>query len=339
MATDWSLVGGTVAVRAGGDPKDPGDAVVNFGIIGEPGRPGVALPASAFPRRDFDVVAPQFDGRWDGKTTICIPEMFRRVTGKDPAIQYQVNGTCGGRAARNVINNVQAVMIGAGKKAKFRPASHAWPYFLARLEYNMLRPSGPRGIGDGVASGSIPSVLAKYGALHAEEAKDTADYGPGSDALAIAWGAGNPRPPKELFDAARDNGDFDWADCRSARNVADALAAGGCIIASDQHGFTEERDKDGFCQLNGVWYHYHTINGVVVTRSGRKGFSYEQSWNLHSPRGSNLLMDGAFPANNFGIEWDAMDDICRKGRVAALFGFKLWDADNTPEIDWRRYFI
>lgn len=335
MAIDYRDLGATVVTRHGGDPDDPRDQVYNFGILGEPGREGTPAVSRQTPDKPFSIAAPHLEGKWDGKTMVCVPQLFRKVLKRDPYAQHQTKGTCGGRAARNVVNGVQVVMIAAGKRGKYQEASHAWPYYLARRKYNMLRPSGPNGMGDGVASGSIPLVLSEFGALHAQESNDEKYAGPESDALAISWGAGR-HPSQDIQTLSRDNMDFDWATMKSGQNCADALAAGGYIVVSDQHGFTDERDDEGFCRRSGTWYHYHCINGVLVSKRGRRGFSYEQSWDAISPRGGSLLGDGAFPGNCFGIDWEVMDDICRRGQAAALFGFALWDDKSSVEIDWRK---
>lgn len=329
-SVDFKALGGVPVVAAGADPADPDAVHWNFGVLGQPGRPGAVVACG---RPSLHAAAPRLAGAWDGKTTICIPDLERKVLGATVPAQYQTIGDCGGRAGSGCLDDLQVILIAAGRRAKFHRASHAWPYYLARREYNML------GTDDGVPDGSVPVVLAKYGALNREECGDTEFAGPASDRLAAAWGAGriSGEDRQKYEQLAADNLIKDYARCASAREVADALASGGAVISSDSSGFTMTRDADGICRRQGTWYHYHDINGVCVV-NGRTIYSYKQSWGDTTPGGPRLL-DGRFPGHCFGIDEAAMDEMCRRGTVHAVFSFALWDEDQSPpQIDWANVF-
>lgn len=318
-AYDFSRCGGVQAVRAGGDPNDPADAAWNFGVQLDW---VVESPAPAF----YDL-APNMQGRWDGKTPVNHHEAARKVLGKDLPPHLQPRGTCGGRAGSRGAEHVQCVMIAAGKRAKFNFVSHAWLYYLARREYGMLRG------GDGVPDGAVPPAMAKYGLLTRDESGDLSMAGDGSDDLAVAWGGGRLSAAKaaEFEHLAGDNIVQISAKVRSAAEAADAIASGGVLVCSDAQGYSMTRDGEGFCAPSGTWYHYHVRSGIVVTPRGRKGFAYDQSWGRNTPSGS--LLPG-YPDNCFGVDWDVQDRLCRSGSVHALFGFPLWDLEKGVDLDW-----
>lgn len=321
---DLRQFGGVRGVQAGGDPRDPAAAVWNFGIMGMPGIDGPSVAGAA---PDLYDVAPNVRGRWDGKTTICAHDAARKVLGKTLPAQMQPRGTCGGRTAKRALDHLQTVLIGAGRRAKFRASSHAWPYFLARREGGML------GSGDGVPGGYIPPVMAKYGNLFAEEAGDTGDYGPGSDDLAVRWG-GRSGAPAEMFAKAEDNKvGADLVRVRTFQEMADGFAAGGVGLVSSLRGFTMQRDANGMCRPQGQWAHYMAVSGVGVLKSGQAFAAIDQSWGSNTPSGP-LLEDGRFPDYTFGADRDTVErDMIRGGELHMIFGFQLWDESQL--IDWR----
>lgn len=312
--------GGVQLTRAGGDPADPADVTWNFGVH-EPPSGYTATPSL---HQRFPALA----GKWDGKTQVNHHEAVRRVLGTDIKAQQQPKGTCGGRAGSRGLELLQCVLIASGLRAKFHYVSHAWLYYLARREYGML------GRGDGVAGGSIPEIMAKYGCLEREEANDQLQAGPASDDLAALWGAGRISKGDEakFLGLASDSIVTAMVKCASAQECADGLASGGVIVQSDSQGYAMSRDAEGFCKAQGSWGHYQVRSGVRVTPKGRKGFDYNQSWGDDTPDGPPLP---GCPGNCFGVDWDVQDAICREGEVHCLFAFDLWDLEKgSVDIDW-----
>lgn len=320
---DLRKFGGIRAVRAGGDPNDPADTHWNFGVMGQPGLAGPRIASNAPNLYD---VAPNIQGRWDGKTTICCHDASRKVLGKFLDAQMQPNGTCGGRTAKRGSEHVQCIEIAGGRRAKFKKVSHAWPYFLARKEYGML------GSGEGVPDGSIGPVLVKYGLLHAEEAGDTRDYGNGSDDLAMQWGGRGA--PQNLFELASDNKfEATIVKARTFQEYADGIAGGGVGFCSSNRGFTMQRDGNGMCRPQGTWSHYMAHSGVFVLPSGQVGGAIDQSWGSGTPSGPTLF-DGRWPDWSFGADRDVIErDMIQDGTMHVLFAFPLWD--ESKYIDWR----
>jgi hypothetical protein len=307
-----------------------GDEVTwNFGVA-----PATENSARAYHKADTLYSRfPNLEGKWDGGI-VNHHALARKVLGKDLPAHQQPFGTCGSRAGSRGLELLQCILIANGTRASFKSVSHAWIYYLARREFNMLTPRGRNGQGDGVASGSVPPVMEKYGLLTREEAGDLKYAGPGSDDLAAQWGAGriDPALKNKLEDEASDNPVTARVRVRSAQELADGLASGGVAICSDAQGYTMTRDKDGFCRGKGTWYHYHVRSGVYVTSKGRKGFVYDQSWGDNVPDGPRLE---GFPGNCFAVDWDLQDTLCRKGQVDVIFAADLWDLEKgLVDIDW-----
>lgn len=303
-------------------PADPADLAWNFGlwVPSDGDRPRVGTTDPTLYQK-----FPQVQGRWDGRAAVNHEEAARQVLGDWLPAHAQRSGTCGGHAGAGGIDLLQCVLIGLGRRAAFRPSSHAWLYYLARREYGML------GRGDGVAGGSIPPMMAKYGVLHREEAGDPDKTGPAVDRVADAWGAGriDRAEADRLARLASDNVATISAPVRSAAELADGIAAGGVGVCSDMQGYAMERDRDGFCRPQGTWAHYHVRSSVFSTPSGRKGFGYRQSWGRTVPSGPELA---GHPGNCFGVDWDVQDRLCRSGEVHVVFAVPLWD--EIPNLPW-----
>jgi hypothetical protein len=296
----------------------------NFGVVGKPGLMyGAPVPSTAPFLYD---VAPHLMGRWDGKTTICPHDAARKVLGKDMPAQMQPRGTCGGRAAKMGLQLLQTLLIANGRRAKYHPVSHAFPYAVAREEGGILGPE------DGVLDGSIPPVMAK-GNVTMAEAGETGDYGAGSDDLAAKWGrTGAPAAVKAL--AADNPIGADFARVRTFQEYADGCAAGGIGVVSDDDGYTMTRDKDGVCKrVREPWYHYHLFDGLAVLPSGRVVVPYDQSWGANVPAGPKL-MDGRWPDYCFGVDRADAEETLRNNTVHLIFGFQLWDESAVPDVSW-----
>jgi len=322
---DFASVGGTPVVRAGGDPDDPADAAWNFGLWVPPDEPRPRVGATD---PTLYQTFPDVQGLWDGKTTINHELAARKVLGDWLPAHAQRSGTCGGHAGGGGAELLQCVLIALGKRGVFKPVSHAWLYYLARREFGMI------GRGDGVAGGSIPPAMSKYGVLHRQESDDPRWDGAEVDRVADAWGAGRlgRADGDRLAGLARDNLVTSSAPVRSAAELADGIAAGGVGVCSDVQGYTMSRDADGFCRPQGTWAHYHVRSSVVVLPNGRKGFGYRQSWGKSIPSGPPL--DG-HPPNTFGVDWNLQDRLCRSGEVHVVFGMPLWEEIPSPrDMNW-----
>jgi hypothetical protein len=305
----------------------------NFGVVG---RPGIEIPDQAdvtsfvqsSNRPSLHQLAPHIAGKWDGKTTICLHDAVKKILGKHRPAQMQPRGTCGGRAAKALLEIIQCVLMAANRRAKYQRISHAFPYGAARKRDNILGPS------DGVLDGAMPPTLAYDGAVTFEEAGETSDYGNGSDDLAYKWGMSGPT--QAMYDLAKDNKiGKDYAKITNLQEYGDGLMVGGVPIVSDDNGYTMVRDSRGVCKaVREPWYHYHLWSGVIVLPTGQTIVPYDQSWGDNTPSGP-LLMDGRWPNYCFGIE--NYEEVMKNNTVHMVFGFDLFDEEQViDEIDWHQ---
>jgi hypothetical protein len=254
---DFQSCGGRAEalMNAGANPMDPNNLSWNFGLVtaNEPANAAVAEMIQDKPT--LYTRFPNMAGRWNGKT-VNHWAAVRAVLGDDKAdtlIQHQPRGTCGGRAGSLAIDMLQCVLIALGKRAKFKRASHAFLYWQARKKYGMDRGQPWDDRNDGVASGSIPEIMASVGIDTRDETGDTNAYGAGSDDLAAQWGAGkiDPALAAKLVEFARDNVVTEWSPVYSAQELADGIAAGGIGIGSGFAGVQRDARRAGFLSAGG----------------------------------------------------------------------------------------
>jgi hypothetical protein len=319
-------------IAGGLSDETPGEAW-NFGV--KPKTKMVAESIAAKPSL-WDRF-PALKGKWDRKSTINHWDAIRKAAGTqgfnpEDLIQLQPRGTCGGRAGSFCIDAVQCIMIAAGARAKFHRASHAGVYYLARKLFNEIGGNWKDENNDGVASGSVPDALAKFGVVTREEDNDSSWYGEGSDDLACQLAAGmHPDVAANILKLASDNVITEWAPVYSFEEMADGIAAGGVAVGSDSQGFTMQRNAQGFCRPQGRWDHYQVRISVGVW-GGIAGCGYNQSWGKTTPAGP--LLPG-HPGNCFGVEGSVQDRIIKSGDWAVVFGFPLWDLENNKvNVDW-----
>ncbi len=335
MAFDFAKCGGKPILPEGarmlGDVA-PEDVAWNFGVKEE--------VAALIRHRDVPSLHekyPRMAGAWDGNSTINHADIVAKNHSGDfskveELVQQQPRGTCGGRSGSLVLDFVQHILIGSGKRAKFKRTSHAAVYYLARKLYGWIGSGNWRNDNDdGVAGGSVPDALKKYGITHRPETNDLNGYGEGSDDLACQLVCGvHPQLEQLILKEAADNLVTEWVAIRSAQEGADAIASGGVIVGSDNRGFSMTRDSNGFCRPQGAWSHYHARTGVGKW-GGQKGFIYWQSWGKNTPSGTKVP---GCPGNCFLVDWNTQDGLFRNGQYAAIFGFPLWELETTPVVPW-----
>lgn len=323
MTIDFATFGGRIdQARSLNVAQGSGGQTWNFGV--KPITPAVQTVLDNTPTM-YDRF-PALEKKWDGVSTINAIDAVKKA-GVDPdsLIQEQPRGTCGGRSGSLTSDLLCCIAIASGVRQKFYRASHAMLYWLARRMYNMANGNPNDPDEDGVASGSIPEVMARYGLNTRDEAGDLNAYGQGSDNLACLWGAGriDPATAAKLEGLAVDNVVTAQVRIRSAQEGADAIAAGGILLGSDSQGFTTTRDAAGFCRPQGQWHHYQVRGGVFNDR-GRKGFDYYQSWGRGNPGGP--ILPGR-TSNVFGVDWDVQDHVIRNGHWSAIFSIPAFELE------------
>jgi len=241
---------------------------------------------------------PKLAGRWDGTSTISLFQASLKVKHHGPIgsfipAQWQPRGTCVGRGASGLMNNLQCNKILAGSPDVFQPVSHAFMYALARMYYNDLRSWQDGAVGQGALLGG-----AKWGLGYQEEVGDV-DYF--KDDIAANW-AYNGIPAAKLMVGA-DNLIKDAALVTSCEVLADLIASGGGLTIASNRGFTTSRDAEGCCSPKGTWNHQMFVGLVGKTPRGRRVFGIAQSWGANTPSGPALF---GCPDYVFGADWDVV---------------------------------
>lgn len=323
---NWSIVDIAAFASVGAQQIFRGesdDFVLNFGIA-EPD-PSVieTQPIQVYP--DYSKAFPQEQGRWDGRTEINLAYPLFKVRNGWKTVIKQKIGTCGGVSVRKLTEYAQCAAIFAGSNLKFTPVSHAWPYYLARREWNML------GRGDGVPGGSTPEMMVRFGMVTAEEANDLYGDGPNVDDVAKRWGAGNIQGNEvdRLTAIASDNR-WDCVVARTIQELCDGMLNNWFPIQSDSMGFSLDRDQEGISERQGQWAHYHGWLGVYKSQLHEKmALVYSNSWGFDMYRGS---APPGFPLCCHGtVDFDYVESSLRTGKCHLLRRADWW---RNTELDW-----
>lgn len=278
---------------------------------------GLAGPRQPIEAPSVYAVAPHLKGQWDGKTTVSVFAVAKKVLGQYIPAQRQTLGTCGSRAVSGALNHIQCVQIASGMYSQYKPVSHAWIYGGARELAGML------GGGDGVIPPTPVTWCEKKGVVTQEEAKDTDYY---SDTIAGRWGSRGV--PRELLPLGADNLVVEAATCRSFKEAADVIAAYGVVAVASNQGFTMTRDKYGVCRPSGNWAHYMFFGSVHRLEDGRRVLGCAQSWGDNVPDGPTLP---DCPDYVFGVEEKVADAMLGLGESTAIYAFQGW---GKPKIPW-----
>ena len=309
-----------------------GGPQINFGMLPEKARFNLLHQSKPTFHQSF----PHLANKWTGQTVNHWLAVKKVLGDKaDSLKQYQVRGSCGGRAGAACGDFVQCIMIASGQwpAESFKRVSHAAVYFLARKLGGMLEGNWQDDNTDGVAPGSVQEALARLsGFVQRDEIGDDNYYGQGSDDLACKLGAGLlPDLAKRIIEYGGDN-KLAYYPVQSAQELADGLLAGGMGLGCDSQGFKDQRDADGICAPYGRWDHYHIRFGVgEVGSRRRRGFDYFQSWDDLSPTG---LTFPDLPSNSFKVDWATMEKQIRTGKWCVVTGFQPWQPVDIFNFDW-----
>jgi hypothetical protein len=104
-----------------------------------------------------------------------------------------------------------------------------------------------------------------------------------------------------------------------------ALASGYPVTICQKHGFSDIRDKDGFCLQEGSLNHCMFIAGV---RFDRPGACILQSWGADVPSGPRALGQPSF---SFWVEQSTVENILAQGDSWALCKAPYFVPRSLPE--------
>lgn len=256
---------------------------------------------------EFAAAAAPILGTGEGKT-VLLYKAVAEVAGAYIVLKQQI-GDCVDNSHCNVVNHLLALAIKAGEPFEWVAETARGPIYAgSRVEVGGGRISGDGSQGAWAARfltewGAIP--LGKYGEI------DLTRYDPG---LSRRWGAPGRGVPDELEPVLKQYPIKTASRVRTWEEARDALANAYPVnICSDQ-GFTQTRDKDGFCRASGSWSHSMVLLGV---RADRPGALVQNSWGDTGCRGPKALDQ---PEGSFWADASTIDRICRGGDCWAFSG-------------------
>lgn len=261
------------------------------GWVDHPDRPAIA--------RSFPTLAQAGPGlAADRAKSVLLYKVWKEVFGGYPDYPAQQIGDCesfGHGHTHDLRETVEAYLGDLDISAVGRTCTEAW-YATGREAGNML------GWGDGCYGSAMLEAATTMGVLRYADLPDgQQEY---SGRRAKAWGrSGLPADLKAIAAGRKLQG----AMLASADEMLAALQAGHPCTISTAHGFTMNRDQQGFCRLSGRWGH---CMGVVGYRADRPGFLVIQSWGPDTPSGPTDLDQ---PTWSFWADWSAIETIIAEG--------------------------
>ena len=238
----------------------------------------------------------------DGPEEVYLWESALTATGDVlPARDQKSVGACVACATASAIEYLLCSQIADGAVESYRDLAPEVIYGGSRVEVG-----GGRIRGDGSIGAWAAKWVKDYGVVDRElhGAYDLRRY---DEARCRAFG--RTGIPDELERLARKHPVREvahvesWAECRAAIQNRYPV-----VVCSDQ-GFTMERDRDGFCNPRGTWYH---AMAVIAVRGGtRPGGFLLNSWGPNAHTGPRVPENA--PACGFWVDAAVLDRMLRQG--------------------------
>ena len=245
--------------------------------------------------------------------TVLLFKSVEKVTGKPlQALNQGAVGSCCGFGWTNAAQVTAAVEIDNGDRETWKALSPSYVYGGSRV---LVGGNGrPPFRGDGSNAVWCAKFSQQFGIVSAEEA------GPYSESQARQWGAEGP--PKQLLESGKRHLIKTITQVKTVAQAIAALSSGYAIQIASNAGFTQVRDKDGFCQRRGVWNHSMACIAYKDRKGKRPGALIVNSWGPNSASGPMVDMpNGAC----FWISFEDLEYIVRQNdswAYSAMDGFK-----------------
>lgn len=284
---------------------------------------------AAIARNLNPAITTQFDATPAGRAVMGAEEdvflwrAIQKASGKPPAwVNQGPVGCCVAAANKHVVDVLQAVQIASGKPGEWKPIAVEPSYSLSRVEIG-----GGRISGDGSVGAWIVKADQDFGVIPMEKIgeHDLSVYSP---SRARAWGRSGC--PDDLEPKAREHPVKGVALVKSPADVERAIRQGYPILVCSDQGFRMERDSDGKCSPQGIWYHAMAIIGVRVS-AGKTLFFVVNSWGDKAHTGPVWPED--MPVEGFWADAAVIDRMVRQGDSHALSDVKGFPARELP-LNW-----
>lgn len=223
---------------------------------------------------------------------------------------------CDGYAVHNCVSHATSLAVDAlsvteivnGERERWVARSaNEYIYHVSRviIGKNRIR-------GDGSVNAWAAKGVTEYGTLRRIN-YGSVSLGEYSAKRSRTWGSS--QIPKELYDLAKPNNVAEVTQIKNFSEAADSLYNGYPIIVASNQGFSDRRDKDGFCSPQGSWAHSMAVLGYKD--DNRPGVVICNSWPSYLP-GQNQW---DLPPSAFFCDASVFDKMCKFNDTFALAGF------------------
>lgn len=280
----------------------------------------VELIASELEHAYFGDAAPSLKG--SGKNTInLLHNNFDKLGIKFPH-QVQKIGDCVSFAAAHITDTLAVTEIANGEREEWK-AMTATEYLYSVSRINI---GGGRLSGDGSVGAWVVKGMKSYGTLIRQK-YSYVDLSVYSGSRAKSWGSKGL--PKTLLDIGKEHVIDNYSLCKNSEDVCDSIANDNPVIICSRQGFSNRRDKDGFCKPSGSWSHAMAII-AVDTKHKRPGVLILNSWPLSYISGPKRHNQ---PQCSFWADLDVIDRMCRMNDTWAISGFNGYEKSNR-DVKW-----
>ena len=166
--------------------------------------------------------------------------------------------------------------------------------------------------GDGSINAWAFKGVVDYGTLRRIK-YDLVDLTKYSPERSRKWGSS--KIESELLSIGKENNVQSFAAINNFSDAADSLYNGYPIAVASNQGFSDSRDKDGFCAPQGSWG--HSMGVIGYKDDARPGVVIANSWSSYLP-GENKW---GLPPSCFFCDAHVFDRMCKMGDTFSVCGF------------------
>lgn len=228
---------------------------------------------ATMPMPVFSDVMGDIKGSGRGKTVLLF-QYTRQLNGGKDVAQTQTGPDCVSLGASHASDYTYAAEIAMKGELEEWLGISATEDIYGGSRVNIGK--GQLGNGGGSYGVWAAKYVSQYGTLLRKK-YDKYDLSKYNYDTAAYWGSPNVGVPRDLLEVAKNNKVRTVSLIRTYEEARDALANGYAITIASSQGFTQTRDKDGFCQPSGSWPHQMCLIAVDDNFS-RPGVLILNSW-------------------------------------------------------------
>lgn len=182
---------------------------------------------------------------------------------------------------------------------------------------------------DGSTGSGMARAFQEIGTAYQRAYGISADLSQYSSQRARTWARRGV--PDEVIEAAREHPFRATVRVTTADHACALVQNGYGVGVCSGLAFSSRRDRDGFSRrVRPGWSHAMAIVGYHVSRRGRRGFIFQNSWGSEWIEGPEPLDD--FPEGSFVADWDDTAVALSSGDCWSYGGFKGFA---ISPFDWK----